>query len=205
MDKFDLKNYKYAIIAVLIAFAFLMLVIVAYNLTANKTIREDIPSIAQENESFNQDKSKSDEHLEDNEDEISNDEEEESLESDSKDEENVITEPNKNSASSQNDLENAISLRNEGKYESAIEEFEKLAETENDISKKSEYYKEIALTYAYMKRYGKALANAQKAYNEKPSTELEILLARLYYKTGNAEQAEIRMNNVLKRDFTDDK
>ena len=56
-----------------------------------------------------------------------------------------------------------------------------------------------------MKRYGTALSYAQKAYNTYPTSSREMLLARLYYKTGDLDKATKRMNNVLQRDFASDR
>ena len=66
-------------------------------------------------------------------------------------------------------------------------------------------YEEIATIYAIVKRYGTALSYAQKAYNMAPSSSREMLLARLYYKTGDIDKATRRINNVLQRDFSSDR
>ena len=50
--------------------------------------------------------------------------------------------------------------------------------------------------------YGSALSAAQRAYNLAPSSHREVLLARLYYKTGDIDKATSRVNNVLRRDFS---
>ena len=75
-------------------------------------------------------------------------------------------------------------------------------ESREDIA---ESYYEQAINYAKARRYGTALAYAQKSYNMNPTTEGEVLLARLYYKTGDYNKANDRMNNILKRDFSADK
>ena len=58
---------------------------------------------------------------------------------------------------------------------------------------------------AIVKKYGSAMSYAQKAYNLSPSTNRELLLARLYYKTGDVDKATKRVNNILQRDFSIDK
>jgi len=95
----------------------------------------------------------------------------------------------------------AKKLRDSDRYESAVYEYEQALKATENNDFKAQCYQEIAITYATMKRYGTALSYAQKAYNTSPSTDREVLLARLYYKTGNDEKANERINMVLKRDF----
>lgn len=95
----------------------------------------------------------------------------------------------------------ANDLRAEEKYESAVYEYEQLAKNSDNAEFKAKCYEEIALTYASMKRFGSGLSYAQKAFNTAPSTERELLLARMYYKTGSADKAQERVNAILKRDF----
>ena len=59
----------------------------------------------------------------------------------------------------------------------------------------------MAIVYAISKRYGSAISAAQRAYNIAPTSNREMLLARLYYKTGDTERATAKANNVLRRDF----
>ena len=92
-------------------------------------------------------------------------------------------------------------LVNEQKYIEVIGKLETLAVSTQDIKIKTKAYEEIAVLYAKMKRYGSALSYAQKTYNLEPTSEKEILLARLYYKVGDTNRAQARMLNVLKRDF----
>lgn len=99
-------------------------------------------------------------------------------------------------------LNNAKNYSKEHKYASAISEYQKVISLTNDNSIKAQCYENIAKIYATSKRYGSALSAAQKAFNTEPSTSLEVLLARLYYKTGNVDKATNRINNVLKRDFS---
>ena len=89
-------------------------------------------------------------------------------------------------------------------YKKAVDSFKQVAEkVEGD--KKAECYEEIATIYGIEKHYGTALSYAQKAYNIEATTQRELLLARLYYKTGNINSATNRVNNILKRDFTQDR
>lgn len=98
-------------------------------------------------------------------------------------------------------LNNAKQARENRKFAAAISEYQKAISIATEPSLKADVYEEMALVYAGLKRYGSALAAAQKAYNLAPSSNREILLARLYYKTGDYEKANNRANNVLKRDF----
>lgn len=90
---------------------------------------------------------------------------------------------------------------NEGIYQEAIKNYQKAYDLADNNEEKALCYEGISNVYAKQKRYGSALSYAQKAYNMYPNTSREILLARLYYKTGDLNRATIRMNNVLKRDF----
>jgi len=90
-------------------------------------------------------------------------------------------------------------------YVAALEEFNSVASLTNDKRIIADSYEEIASIYAVSKRYGTALSFAIKAYNMSPNSSREILLARLYYKTGDIEKATRRINNVLQRDFGEDR
>ncbi len=96
-------------------------------------------------------------------------------------------------------------LKKEKQYVRAIEEFQKVSTATNDVDVIARSYEEIATVYAVVKRYGTALSYAQKAYNMSPSSSREMLLARLYYKTGDIDKATRRINNVLQRDFSADR
>lgn len=100
----------------------------------------------------------------------------------------------------------AVSVYKQDKqYVKALEELQKVSSVTNDSNLVAKSYEEIAIIYAIVKRYGTALSFAQKAYNMSPSSSREILLARLYYKTGNIDKATQRINNVLQRDFAADR
>ncbi len=94
---------------------------------------------------------------------------------------------------------------NDNKYQEAVEEYKKILSMTSDVKYQARSYEGIAIVYATNKKYGTALSYAQKAFNMYPSTTREVLLARLYYKTGNIDKATQRINNVLKRDFIADR
>ncbi len=89
-------------------------------------------------------------------------------------------------------------------YKAALEKYKEIADSTNETLVKTMCYEKIANINAILKHYGSALSYAQKAYNLMPSTSLEILLARLYYKTGEIDKATSRINRVLQRDFAYD-
>lgn len=99
----------------------------------------------------------------------------------------------------------ADKLKKDKQYVKAIEEYQKISTMTNDTNTIAKSYEEIATIYAIVKRYGTALSYAQKAYNMSPSSSREMLLARLYYKTGDMDKATRRINNILQRDFSADK
>ncbi len=102
-------------------------------------------------------------------------------------------------------LAKAKSLTKEKQYAQALKEYQKAAEMTHNTDIVAECYDGIANVYAINKRYGSALSFAIKAYNMSPSTKREMTLARLYYKSGDIEKATKRINNILQRDFADDK
>ena len=99
----------------------------------------------------------------------------------------------------------ASKLYKEKQYVRALEEYQKAANMVTDKELQAKCYEQMSVIYATVKKYGTALAFAQKSFNAAPTTAREILLARLYYKTGNIDKATTRVNNVLKRDFSADK
>lgn len=99
----------------------------------------------------------------------------------------------------------AQKYKKDKQYVKALKEYNKITEITNDTAIIARSYEEIATVYAIVKRYGTALSYAQKAYNMSPSSSREMLLARLYYKTGDIDKATKRINNVLQRDFSADR
>lgn len=117
-------------------------------------------------------------------------------------------EENSAKVSVEQDVESRFMLaqkyRNEKQYIKALDEYKQIVESESDVHVQARCYEEMANVYGIVKRYGTALSFAQKAYNMEPTTNREMLLSRLYYKTGDLDKATKRMNNVLKREFSDD-
>lgn len=99
----------------------------------------------------------------------------------------------------------AQKYRKDRQFVKALEEYQQIPTITNDTVTVAHSYEEIATIYAIVKRYGTALSYAQKAYNMSPSSSREMLLARLYYKTGDIDKATRRINNVLQRDFSSDR
>lgn len=134
----------------------------------------------------------------------------------SADELEPLTSINEESANSQRDseikdsetdpllaaLNNAKEFRLNHKPISAISEYQKALSLTNDSAIKAQCYENIALIYASARRYGSALSSAQKAYNSYPTVSRELLLARLYYKTGDSVKANERLQSLLRKDFT---
>lgn len=96
----------------------------------------------------------------------------------------------------------AQKYKDEKQYVKALEEYQSIAAAANSHTQ-ARCYEEIANVYGIVKRYGTALSYAQKAYNMEPTSQREMLLARLYYKTGDLDKATKRMNNVLHREFAE--
>lgn len=102
-------------------------------------------------------------------------------------------------------LKNANELKNQEKFQEALSIYKTAHSDSTDEETKAFCLEQISTIYAIERRYGTALSYAQRAYNTIPSTSREVLLARLYYKVGNIEKANSRMENILKRDFEQDK
>ena len=90
-------------------------------------------------------------------------------------------------------------------YTNALNKYQEILSLVEDVDAKAKCYEGIATIYAIGKKYGSALSFAQKAYNLSPTSSREILLARIYYKTGDINKATTRINNVLQRDFASDR
>ena len=102
-------------------------------------------------------------------------------------------------------LKNANDLRTSKQYLKALDEYQKVPAETTDKKLVASSYEGISSLYAINKRYGTALTYAIKAYNIEPSSTRELMLARLYYKTGDIQKATQRINNILRRDFSDDR
>lgn len=98
----------------------------------------------------------------------------------------------------------AQKYKNSKQYVKAIEEYKAIAAQSTDTNVTARCYEEMADVYGIVKRYGTALSYAQKAYNLAPTSQREMQLARLYYKTGDIDKATKRVNNVLQRDFANE-
>ena len=95
----------------------------------------------------------------------------------------------------------AHELIRESNYAGAIEQFMlalEYAETDYD---KVNIYDKLALLYGVTKQYKKAIPYAQKAYQIEQTGKREIILTKLYYKSGEVEKATKRINLIMQRDF----
>lgn len=102
-------------------------------------------------------------------------------------------------------LKTASEYRASKQYIKALDEFQKVVELTSDKNITASGYDGIASLYAINKRYGTALSYAIKAYNTYPTSNRELVLARLYFKTGDIDKATQRVNNILRREFSDDR
>lgn len=98
----------------------------------------------------------------------------------------------------------AQKLKDEKQYVKALEEYKSILEKNIDSNTNARCYEEMAGIYSIVKRYGTALSYAQKAYSIAPTSNRELLIARLYYKTGDIDKATKKINNILQRDFSVD-
>ena len=98
----------------------------------------------------------------------------------------------------------AQKLKDEKQYVKALEEYKSILGKNIDSNTNARCYEEMAGIYSIVKRYGTALSYAQKAYSIAPCSNRDLLIARLYYKTGDIDKATKKINNILQRDFSVD-
>ncbi len=96
---------------------------------------------------------------------------------------------------------NAKKYCNDKNYSEALKELQKVTESTDDKEIKAMACELIAEIYVIHKRYGTALAFANKAYSLSPNNSREMLIARINYKSGNVDSAISEMNNMIKKDF----
>lgn len=211
MEKFDLSRYKYYIFAVVIALIFGICVFQAFNYIPSQTdviptresISVNVPS-DEENAEPTKDKAESEQPEKISFKAIDIPKVSELTLSKPKLEPiDDIDEPKVKVESK--DFDEAYESRKSGDYYTSAKAYVAQASSEAVPEKKAKYYEEAALSYAMAQRYGTALSYAQAAYNMYPTTSKELLLARLYYKTGDYDKANVRMNSILKRDFAADR
>lgn len=102
-------------------------------------------------------------------------------------------------------FDSAQKLTKSKNYKAAILEYSKIIQKSTDKETQAKAYEEMAHVNAIQKRYGTAIAQVQKAYMMSPSSSKEFLLARLYYKIGDKEKAQERIDNILNREFAEDR
>lgn len=98
-------------------------------------------------------------------------------------------------------LVKAAKLQAQSDYKNALEELQKIPELTNNQEILASSYEKIAEIYAHQRRYGTALSFAGKAYSTSPNVNREVLIARIYYQSGDTENAVTRMNNIINRGF----
>ena len=212
MNKFNIESAKFVIIIIGICFIFVMVIWHAFDYLpandSNKTITDTTASMVKES---NEEEAKEDSEEEANIDEHEIENSEQKEEASFKEQNLTPLESISDEKLGVNEIEQERSLDDvlnkakeytqENRASNAISEYQKAIKLTDDSKIKAQCYEEIALIYANQKRYGSALSVAQKAYNISPSTSHEVLLARLYYKTGDIDKATNRVNNILRRDF----
>ena len=100
-------------------------------------------------------------------------------------------------------LFNAAKFKSDRDYKKALEELHKIPELTNDKEIIASGYEKIAEIYASQKNYSTALSFAGKAYSKSPNKNREMLIARIYYQSGDTEKAITRFNNILYSGFND--
>lgn len=86
-------------------------------------------------------------------------------------------------------------------YSDAVSELQKVPELTSDNELLAMSYEEISNIYAKNGKYQTALSFAIKANKTSTSFAREVLIAKIYYKSGNTENAIKMINDALKRGF----
>ena len=211
MNKFDINSAKFLSIIIGICVVFILLIAHAYNYIPKNDIKTDLEVLApqEELEIKNEEKQTKNTNIDINNNNatravstthtLSNDNKLETINDEELIANNGIILNDETSINTL--LENAKTLKINSNFAESIVEYQKIIKLTDDNQIKANCYEEIALILAQMKRYGSALAAIQKGYNLYPNTSRELLLARLYYKTGEVDKATERINNILRRDF----
>ncbi|MBQ4115274.1 hypothetical protein IJD34_07720 [bacterium] len=100
---------------------------------------------------------------------------------------------------------NARKMINDKDFLQALETLKKASSLAQTDERKADCLEQTALVYAKMKKYGTALSNAQRANNLVPSVSRELLIAKIYYKTGYREKSQEKLNAIMQRDFVYDR
>lgn len=119
-------------------------------------------------------------------------------------EENNDTKTSSNMSSEERALKciiNAQKYKANSDYSNALNEYQKVEDLTDNRELRAMSYEGIAELYAQNRKFGTALAFANKAQNISPTTAREMLIARIYYLSGNTDVAVTRLNSLLKQGF----
>lgn len=216
MNKFDLNSAKFISIVIAMCFIFIMVVWHAFDYLPSEVPNSTLPDLnSQQTTDLQANENKKENEEGEKEEKLENVVERvEELVAVKKEPKQVEIEPfekiynetpETNLEETNNfdsDLNKARNMVNQKLYSEAISEYQNIISNSNNKLLQAQCYEEVAIMYASLQRYGSALSAAQRAYNTSPSISREVLLARLYYKTGNIDKATTRINNVLRRDFS---
>ena len=210
MDNFDIKSAKFIVFIIVICGIFAALVGNAYRYLPSENDKNTIKLEQKESPEFiAEEKEYTEEEtvgkkliVKEKDEEIINEKVKPESEKDVEELEVIKPDQDNNDNELDNSLAKAKKYVEDKDYSKALAEYQKALTLANEDKEKALCYEQIANIHAVSKHYGSALSNAQKAFN---LASREVLLARLYYKTGNPERANQRMQNVLQRDFSMDK
>lgn len=90
-------------------------------------------------------------------------------------------------------------------YEKAKNSYSEIYGMTDRYSTLARVHEGLANVYAIESDYKAALENAIKSYDYQESASRKVLIARLYYQTGNIAKAKDIINQVLVSDFTEER
>lgn len=208
MNNFDMKSARYVGIIIFLCLTFMLAVVNAYKYIPeyNAKNTKEYPELKMENVQQNEivsaeEASDDDEYVEEDTVDEQPEEISQNEELETQKEFKIVDVENLSTNDFDEIIAEADNYYDEKQFVKAISEYQKAYKVALDNEDKALCYENISTIYAIMKKYGTALAFAQKSYNMSPNTQREVLLARLYYKTGNHDKALERAKNILNREF----
>ena len=201
MYKFDIKSIRFIALSLFICIIFTCVVMQAYKYIPENSTNESQVTTRQYTEQEAQKLEEDDFSEEDNDVEAENINKPEIEPLEVIEEENIksISDLETKADNIYSKAENYVKSNN---FDNAIKEYKTIASNSNNNEVKANCYEQIARIYAYTKDYKSALEFAQTSYGYNPTTEIEVLIARLYYKNGDTDKANYRIGQVLRKDFS---
>ena len=209
MKDFNIASMKYSLLLFLVCFIFIIAVRHAFDyLPQNNSVNFDSEAYAKikKSESYKQEissdvYSKEKTNLEENSETENLTREENSKPYTIISEEDISLNKFYSDSSSDELRKKLEDIKRQGKTAESAQEYQTLIKSTEDKEIQADCYAELAKIYGKYNRYDSALKAAQKAYSLSPTVERELLLARVYFKSGNVDKTNEHIDKILRREF----